>query len=129
MPFKPWESDLRVNKFTINDEECEQIEFHNRVEDGFYRSYYSNGQLFSEIEYKGCHVVRGFKYYYSNGQIKCFVPTRGHMRHGVHREWDKIGKVVREDVYLHGRFVGTLEHIIDSRGPFWILLNFEKEER
>jgi antitoxin component YwqK of YwqJK toxin-antitoxin module len=128
MAFQPSDFNLPVNRFTINDEECEQLDFCNRVVDGFYRSYYSNGQLFAETKYKGAHVVGGFKYYYSNGQKKCFASAKNAVRHGVNREWDREGNITCEDVYLDGRLIGTLKQILDSRGPFWILLNFDKEE-
>lgn len=88
------------------DEAGTQIkeEFHvsnkrKMIKNGFYKSYYKDGQMESEGNYTDDKQHGSWKYYYENGQLQSTGTFNSDIPTGIWKEYDEDGNLVSENKY------------------------------
>lgn len=76
--------------YTVNDKD----EKH-----GSYKSYYTNGQLYSELNYVNNQKHGLFKFYYSNGKLWEESTFVNGQRHGQFKSYSPSGQLLEEIYY------------------------------
>jgi len=71
--------------------------------DGVIKTYYNNGQLESEANYKNGELDGSYKVWYKDGQLKGEANYKNGKKEGVCKDWNESGKLRFEDNFKNGK--------------------------
>lgn len=115
-PPEPKEVDRTVIKENFPDTETPRLERrvvklsdNTVLSDGPSKEFYSNGQLYSEGQYKLGKVTGSWTYYHPNGQVAKEVAYADGKPSGEVKVFNEEGKVVAKREYAAGRRAGVWE--------------------
>ena len=80
-------------------------------------TYHDNGQIRTEIPYKGGKKHGVEKWYYANGQISLETPYANGKKHGTRKEYYENGKLKSKKPYKEGRRYGYGGYYDDKGKP------------
>lgn len=69
------------------------------IKNGFYKSYYKNGQMESEGNYTDGKQHGSWKYYYENSQLQSEGSFNNDIPTGIWKEYDEDGNLISENKY------------------------------
>ena len=90
--------------FFINDKKVSYFQWMNSREDGYYQSFYENGQLRCEGDVINTKWNGTFKYFTESGKLKRFNTWVNGVLHGVEKEYKDDGSLQYELIYVNGTY-------------------------
>ena len=73
------------------------------------QSFHSNGQLRSEVNYKGSEMHGFVRWWHNNGQLSSEYNYKDDHLHGLYKSWDSKGRLNYESYYWEGRRIDSKE--------------------
>jgi antitoxin component YwqK of YwqJK toxin-antitoxin module len=111
--------EVREVKNPISGQLLEQFEVSENKEgsflkDGFYKTWYANGQIECEGEYKQNKKTKTWSYWYENGQKKSEYAFINDSLNGLFTKWHTNGQKKIEGKYDNGKLVGEWNSWYDN---------------
>ena len=97
------------------------------MSNGSSKTYYKEGQIAAEENYKNGNLDGTCKTYYRNGEIESEYNYKDGFRHGACKEYDKGGKLIKEKEYVDGILNGSREYFYLENGQLKKTVLHEKE--
>ncbi|MCR6578946.1 toxin-antitoxin system YwqK family antitoxin [Campylobacter insulaenigrae] len=93
---------------------------------GVKRTFFSNGQLQSEEEYKDGKKEGFVKQYFENGQLQLEAQTKNNQYDGQFKSYYDDGKIEVEGTYKNGKYIGAYK-LYASNGNIVSEQNYNKD--
>ena len=91
-----------------------ETQYKDSVKDGYHKAYYPDGTLLIDAEYKDGLKHGWYRKYYPNGQLHWEIKCKNDEENGWYRKYSEDGKIISESLYKNGKQHGITKVYYDN---------------